>query len=93
MIGFKREEPPTKKFDRKKAVTQEASAVESKIPGVRQQHIALAFDEAPGSKTPPASAASATTGTGLNGRAHWKVKGVNRTYGEWQAQHTPAVEA
>jgi hypothetical protein len=40
----------------------------------------------------PSAAAAAVTGTGLNGRAHWKIKGSNQSYGDWQAQHTAALE-
>jgi hypothetical protein len=32
----------------------------------------------------PSGAAGVVTGTGLNGRAHWKVKGENVSYKEWQ---------
>lgn len=32
----------------------------------------------------PSAAAAVVTGTGLNGRAHWKVKGENISYKEWQ---------
>ncbi|TKD01988.1 GIY-YIG nuclease family protein [Polyangium fumosum] len=32
----------------------------------------------------PSAAAAAVTGTGLNGRAHWKVKPSGQTYREWE---------
>lgn len=32
----------------------------------------------------PSGAASVVSGTGLNGRAHWKLKGQNVSYKEWQ---------
>ena len=32
----------------------------------------------------PSAAAAVVTGTGLNGRAHWKVKGQGISYKEWQ---------
>jgi len=34
----------------------------------------------------PSAAAGAVTGTGLNGRVHWKVKGKDISYKEWEAQ-------
>lgn len=34
----------------------------------------------------PTAAAAVVTGTGLNGRAHWKVKGQGISYKEWQEQ-------
>ncbi|BDG08222.1 hypothetical protein AMPC_13350 [Anaeromyxobacter paludicola] len=34
----------------------------------------------------PSAAAAVVTGTGLNGRAHWKVKGQGISYKEWQEQ-------
>lgn len=35
----------------------------------------------------PSAAAAAVTGTGLNGRQFWKVKGSGTSYKEWQEQH------
>jgi hypothetical protein len=32
----------------------------------------------------PSAAAGVVSGTGLNGRAHWKVKGQGISYKEWQ---------
>ena len=32
----------------------------------------------------PSAAAAVVSGTGLNGRAHWKLKGQNVSYKEWQ---------
>jgi len=32
----------------------------------------------------PSAAAAVVTGTGLNGRVHWKVKGLGISYKEWQ---------
>ncbi len=34
----------------------------------------------------PSAAASVVSGTGLNGRAHWKVKGQGLTYKAWEEQ-------
>jgi hypothetical protein len=34
----------------------------------------------------PSAAAAVVSGTGLNGRAHWKVKGAGIPYKEWQQQ-------
>lgn len=33
----------------------------------------------------PSAAAAAVAGTGLNGRAHWKLKGTGQTLKEWQS--------
>jgi hypothetical protein len=38
----------------------------------------------------PSAAAGVVSGTGLNGRAHWKVKGEGSTYKEWQERQLAA---
>jgi hypothetical protein len=38
----------------------------------------------------PSAAAAVVSGTSLNGRAHWKVKGQNLTYKAWEAQQLAA---
>jgi len=38
----------------------------------------------------PSAAAAVVTGTGLNGRAHWKVKGEGISYKEWQERQVAA---
>jgi hypothetical protein len=40
----------------------------------------------------PSAAAAAVSGTGLNGRAHWKVKGTGDTYRDWQERQVTAAE-
>jgi len=41
----------------------------------------------------PSAAAGVVSGTGLNGRAHWKVKGTAKSYKEWlDAQVTAASD-
>ncbi len=45
--------------------------------GLLHFSIAYTFDS-------PSAAAAVVTGTGLNGRAHWKVKGQGISYKEWQ---------
>lgn len=40
----------------------------------------------------PSAAAAVVSGTGLNGRAAWKVKGVGISYKEWQEKQVSAAE-
>jgi hypothetical protein len=40
----------------------------------------------------PSAAAAVVSGTGLNGRAAWKVKGVGISYKEWQESQVSAAE-
>jgi hypothetical protein len=40
----------------------------------------------------PSGAASVVSGTGLNGRAAWKVKGIGISYGDWEDQQVSAAE-
>jgi hypothetical protein len=39
----------------------------------------------------PSAAAGVVAGTGLNGRAQWKVKGKGISYKEWQEQQVDAA--
>jgi hypothetical protein len=39
----------------------------------------------------PSAAAAVVTSTGLNGRAHWKVKGEGISLKEWQERQVSAV--
>ncbi len=39
----------------------------------------------------PSAAAGVVAGTGLNGRAHWKVKGTGESYKEWEARQVVSV--
>jgi hypothetical protein len=39
----------------------------------------------------PSAAAAVVSGTGLNGRAAWKVKGVGISYREWQEKQVSAA--
>lgn len=41
----------------------------------------------------PTAAGAAVTGTGVNGRVAWKVKGTSTTYKEWQQEQSVAVES
>lgn len=41
----------------------------------------------------PSAAAAVVSGTGLNGRAAWKLKGQSISYKEWQEQQVNAAEA
>jgi hypothetical protein len=51
--------------------------------GLLQFTIDYAFDS-------PTAAAAMVSGTGLNGRAHWKVKGEGISYKEWQERQVAA---
>ena len=41
----------------------------------------------------PSGAAAAVSGTGLNGRAHWKLQGSGLTLKEWQEQQVGSEDA